>query len=33
LYTEYGDDKGLIPVQVWEDYNLAEFFSDDEVEA
>jgi len=33
LYTEYGDDKGLIPVQVWEDYNLGEFFSDDEVEA
>jgi len=33
LYTEYGDDKGLIPVQVWEDYNLTEFFSDDEVEA
>ena len=33
LYTEYGNDKGLIPVQVWEDYNLGEFFSDDEVEA
>jgi hypothetical protein len=32
LYTEYGDDKGLIPVQVWEDYNLDEFFEDDEVE-
>ena len=32
LYTEYGNDKGLIPVQVWEDYNLDEFF-DDEVEA
>lgn len=33
LYTEYGDDKGLIPVQVWEDYNLGEFFEDDEIEA
>jgi hypothetical protein len=32
LYTEYGSDKGLIPVQVWEDYNLDEFF-EDEVEA
>lgn len=32
LYTEYGNDKGLIPVQVWEDYNLDEFFVD-EVEA
>ncbi len=32
LYIEYGDDKGLIPVQVWEDYNLDEFFEDDEVE-
>lgn len=32
LYTEYGNDKGLIPVQVWEDYNLDEFFEDDEVE-
>lgn len=31
LYTEYGDDKGLIPVQVWEDYNLEEFFEDEEV--
>ena len=32
LYTEYGNDKGLIPVQVWEDYNLDEFFPN-EVEA
>jgi hypothetical protein len=32
LYTEYGSDKGLIPVRVWEDYNLAEFF-EDEIEA
>jgi len=32
LYTEYGNDKDLIPVQVWEDYNLDEFF-EDEVEA
>jgi hypothetical protein len=31
LYTEYGDDKGLIPVQVWEDYNLDEFFEDEEL--
>jgi hypothetical protein len=29
LYTEYGNDKDLIPVQVWEDYNLDEFFEDD----
>ena len=29
LYTEYGSDKGLIPVQVWEDYNLAEFFEEE----
>lgn len=29
LYTEYGDDKGLIPVQVWEDYSLSEFFEDE----
>jgi len=32
LYTEYSD-KGMIPVRIWEDYNLEEFFSDDEVEA
>jgi hypothetical protein len=32
LYTEYAD-KGSIPVRIWEDYNLEEFFSDDEVEA
>ncbi len=31
LYTEYGDDKGLIPVRVWEDYNLGEFFEDEPV--
>jgi hypothetical protein len=31
-YIEYGDDKMLIPKQVWEDYNLDEFFEDDEVE-
>ena len=29
LYTEYGSDKGLIPVRVWEDYNLAEFFEEE----
>ena len=29
LYTEYGDDKGLIPVRVWEDYNLEEFFEEE----
>ena len=28
LYTEY-TDKGMIPVQVWEDYNLDEFFEDE----
>lgn len=33
LYTEYGDDKGLIPVQVWEDYNLDEFFEETEADA
>jgi hypothetical protein len=32
-YIEYGDDKTLIPKQVYEDYNLEDFFSDDEVEA
>jgi hypothetical protein len=32
LYTEYSD-KGMIPVRIWEDYNLEEFFSDDEIEA
>ena len=32
LYTEY-DEKGSIPVKIWEDYNLEEFFSNDEVEA
>lgn len=31
LYTEY-TDKGMIPVRIWEDYNLDEFF-EDEVEA
>lgn len=31
LYTEYSD-KGMIPVRIWEDYNLDEFF-EDEVEA
>ena len=31
LYTEY-TDKGMIPVRIWEDYNLEEFF-EDEVEA
>ena len=31
LYTEYGNDKGLIPVQVWEDYNLGEFFEEETV--
>jgi hypothetical protein len=29
LYTEYGDDKNLIPVQIWEDYNLSEFFEEE----
>jgi hypothetical protein len=29
LYTEYGSDKGLIPVQVWEDHNLSEFFEEE----
>jgi len=33
LYTDYGGDKGLIPVKIWEDYNLGEFFEDDEIEA
>lgn len=32
LCTEYGNNKGVIPVRVWEDYNLDEFFTD-EVEA
>jgi hypothetical protein len=32
LYTEYAD-KGSIPVRIWEDYNLEEFFEDDEIEA
>ena len=31
LYTEYGEDKGLIPVRVWEDYGLDEFFEDEEL--
>jgi hypothetical protein len=31
LYTEY-TDRGMIPVRIWEDYNLEEFF-EDEVEA
>jgi hypothetical protein len=31
LYTEY-TDKSMIPVRIWEDYNLEEFF-EDEVEA
>jgi len=31
LYTEYSD-KDMIPVRIWEDYNLDEFF-EDEVEA
>lgn len=31
LYTQYSD-KGMIPVRIWEDYNLDEFFND-EVEA
>ena len=30
LCTEYAGDKGLIPVQVWEDYNLDEFFTNEE---
>lgn len=30
LYTDYGDDKGIIPVRIWEDYNLEEFFEDQE---
>lgn len=25
LYTEYGNDKGLIPVQVYEDFNIGEW--------
>ena len=29
LYTEYGNDKGLIPVQVWEDFGLEEFFEEE----
>jgi hypothetical protein len=29
LYTEYGSDKGLIPVQVWEDFGLEEFFEEE----
>ena len=29
LYTEYGSDKGLIPVQVWEDHNLSDFFEEE----
>jgi len=29
LCTEYGNDKGVIPVRVWEDYNLDEFFTDE----
>ena len=28
LYTEYGSDKNTIPVRIWEDYNLDEFFED-----
>ena len=31
LYTEYTDN-GMIPVRIWEDYNLEEFF-EDEVDA
>jgi hypothetical protein len=33
LYTDYGGDKGIIPVKIWEDYNLGEFCEDDEIEA
>lgn len=29
LYTEYGSDKGLIPVRVWEDFGLEEFFEEE----
>ena len=29
-YIEYGDDKTLIPKSIWEDYNLDEFFADEE---
>jgi hypothetical protein len=32
-YIEYGNNKSLITKQIWEDYNLTEFFADDEVEA
>jgi len=32
LYTEYSD-KGMIPVRIWEDFDLENFFADDEVEA
>jgi hypothetical protein len=32
-YIEYGNNKNLITKQIWEDYNLTEFFADDEVEA
>lgn len=28
LYTEY-TDKGMIPVRIWEDYNLSEFFEEE----
>ena len=30
-YIEYGNDKTLIPAQVWEDYNLEEFFEEETV--
>lgn len=32
LYAEYSD-KGMIPVRIWEDFDLENFFADDEVEA